>query len=103
MHALAVLHQLAVSSRAAVVGLQVVPKHTEQPAQPQRKVSKALRTSEHEAFAGHSLTAAEEKLAKESGMNNIVILNSLTHEQLVELLKVTSLWFCSLHLCTHAV
>ena len=70
------------------MGLQEAPKHLEQPAQLQRKVSKAMRTSEHESFAGHSLTAAEEKMAKESGMNNIVILNSLTHEQLVELLKV---------------
>ena len=74
--------------QAVLSALQELPKHAEQPAPPQRNASKAIRTSEHEAFAGHSLTAAEEKLAKESGMNNIVILNSLTHEQLVELLKV---------------
>lgn len=51
----------------------------------QRMFSRTMRRPEHESFSGFPMKPlpAEE----DAGAPNIVILNSLTHDQLLELLK----------------
>ena len=46
---------------------------------------------EHESFSSFAQNAPQQRAREESGQN-IVILNSLTHSQLMELLKVTRLF-----------
>ena len=52
-----------------------------------RMFGRGKRGGEHEAFSNFAQTAPSERASEEAGQN-IVILNSLTHNQLMELLKV---------------
>ena len=53
-----------------------------------RMFGKGSRHREHESFSGFAQTAPSAKEQDENSGANIVILNSLTHNQLMELLKV---------------
>lgn len=62
-------------------------------AQPKRGIFKRIfgrgkQGGEHESFSNFAQYAPQERTREENGQN-IVILNSLTHGQLMELLKVT--------------
>lgn len=52
-----------------------------------RLMGRSRRGREHESFSGYGSIAPPE-LHEDEGAPNIVILNSLTHTQLMELLKV---------------
>jgi hypothetical protein len=49
--------------------------------------SKSIKRSEHPSFVGFPKRASEEEGQKDAAPS-IVILNSLTHDQLVDLLKM---------------
>ena len=51
----------------------------------QRMFSRTMRRSEHESFSSFPMKPMP--AAEDAGNPNIVILNSLTHDQLVQLLK----------------
>ena len=53
----------------------------------QRMFSKSVKRSEHPSFVGFPKRDSEEE-AQEDAAPSIVILNSLTHDQLVDLLKM---------------
>ena len=64
-------------------------------AQPKKGIFKRIfgrgkQGGEHESFSSFAQNAPQQRTREESGQN-IVILNSLTHSQLMELLKVTRL------------
>jgi len=53
-----------------------------------RIFGRGKRGGEHESFSSFAQYAPPERVPEDAGQN-IVILNSLTHGQLMELLKVT--------------
>ena len=54
-----------------------------------RIFGRGKRSGEHESFSGFAQYAPQERMPEDAAPN-IVILNSLTHDQLMELLKVCS-------------
>ncbi len=54
----------------------------------QRMFSKSIKRNEHPSFVGFPKRESQAAAAEQEAVPSIVILNSLTHDQLVDLLKV---------------
>lgn len=59
-----------------------------------RIFGRGKRGGEHESFSGFAQYAPPERVPEDAGQN-IVILNSLTHDQLMELLKASQSYRCA--------
>lgn len=55
----------------------------------QRMFSRSVKRNEHPSFIG--FPRPQQECGEEQGGHNIVIINSLTHDQLLDLLKVCSM------------